>query len=73
VDVQSSLSLVCLGEKDKPILAVSKFEIFSCSDTWNAIRKKYDSVDWFTLIWYPLAFSFGSRLQHLGVGEGFTS
>ena len=53
-DIRSSLSLVRIGEKDNPIWVASRTVIYSSFDTWNAIREKYDKVDWFPVFWYKL-------------------
>jgi hypothetical protein len=43
-DIQTSLSLLRIGEKDKPIWVASRTGIYSSCDTWNAIRERHDAV-----------------------------
>ncbi|KAE8007898.1 hypothetical protein FH972_004455 [Carpinus fangiana] len=38
-DIQTSLSLLRIGEKDKPIWVASRSRIYSSSDTWKAGRQ----------------------------------
>lgn len=67
VDIQSNLCLVDIGERDQPRWVISKDGKFSCSATWDAIRDKYDLVDWFQLVWFPLAVPKHSFLSWLAI------
>jgi hypothetical protein len=46
-----------LGKNDTPLWLLAKNKVFSCKDTWEAIREKKPWVEWSSLIWYPLFIS----------------
>jgi hypothetical protein len=55
VEIQSKLAEVHFGDGDHPIWTVSKKGEFVSSDTWQALREKKDQIEWWKIIWFPLA------------------
>lgn len=53
VKIQSMLPDASLGDYDQPIWNVLKKNIYTCSETWNAIRVKLRRVNWWRLICIP--------------------
>jgi hypothetical protein len=55
VEIQSKLAEVRFGDGDHPILTISKKGDFVSSNTWQALREKKDQIEWWKLVWFPLA------------------
>jgi hypothetical protein len=55
VDIQSRLTEIRLGHCDNPIWTASRKGIYVSSDTWEALREKRDQIEWWRLVWFPLA------------------
>jgi len=43
-----------IGREGCSSKVAGKEQIFSCKDTWEAIREKKPRVEWSRIIWYPL-------------------
>jgi hypothetical protein len=55
VDIQARLSEVRIGTIDKPIWSGSRSNTYVSSDTWEMLRSRNSNVDWWHLVWFPLA------------------
>ena len=55
VKVQARLSEINLGSMNKPIWIASKKGYYVSSDTWEVLRVKKEQVEWWKLVWFPLA------------------
>ncbi|XP_059439694.1 uncharacterized protein LOC132172241 [Corylus avellana] len=55
VEIQAGLSEISLGHVDQPIWTASRNGFFVSSDTWEALREKNELIDWWKLVWFPLA------------------
>jgi hypothetical protein len=73
VDIQSRLLDVNIRPCDKPIWSISKKKIYMSSDTWEMIRKKNPIVDWWQLVWFPLAIPEQVFVLWLGMKNCLTT
>jgi hypothetical protein len=55
VEIQSKLAEVHFGDGDHLIWTASKKGEFVSSDTWQVLREKKDQIEWWKIIWFPLA------------------
>ena len=55
VEIQARLSEISLDSMDKPIWTTSKKGYYVSSDTWEVLRVKKEQVEWWKLVWFPLA------------------
>ena len=55
VEIQARLPDVRLGLHDKAIWTASKKGCYVSSETWQILRKKKVEIDWWKLVWFPLA------------------
>ncbi|KAL0011059.1 hypothetical protein SO802_006167 [Lithocarpus litseifolius] len=55
VNIQSKLSLVEIGNEDRPVYITEKTGKHSCVGPWNCVRKKCPKVKWWKMIWFPIA------------------
>jgi hypothetical protein len=49
-----SVAFSKIGREGCSSKVAGKEQIFSCKDTWEAIREKKPRVEWSRIIWYPL-------------------
>jgi hypothetical protein len=54
VEIQSRLPEVDIGDRDIPIWKSSK-GVYSCAETWEQLRIKLPVIEWYNMVWYPLA------------------
>jgi hypothetical protein len=47
--------MVMLGDAGQPICVISKKGTYTCLETSNAVRVKMPQVDWWNLVWFPMA------------------
>lgn len=57
INIQSKLPMVKIGERDKHVWVISRKGTYTSAETWNVILSKHPEVDWWKLIWLPLAIS----------------
>ena len=55
VEIQAKLSEINLGSIDKPSWTTIKNGYYVSSDTWEVLRVKREQVEWWKLVWFPLA------------------
>jgi hypothetical protein len=73
VNIQSKLSLVPLGEMDMPQWSASKNGMYSCSDTWDAIRVKHPIVDWWPLVWFHFSIPKQAFIAWLAMRDALST
>jgi hypothetical protein len=44
-----------ISPADKPNWVISKKVVYTSAETWNAIHTKHAEVNWWRLVWFPLA------------------
>jgi len=54
VEIQCRLPEISIGNEDTPIWKSNNSK-FSYSETWNQLRVMLPEVDWFNIVWFPLA------------------
>jgi hypothetical protein len=54
VDIQSQLHEVALGYTDEPVWG-SINEKYTCADTWGKLRVSFLVVNWWKMVWFPMA------------------
>ena len=57
IEIQARLPEVRLGLHDKAIWTTSKKGCYVSSETWHILRKKKLEIDWWKLVWFPLAIT----------------
>jgi hypothetical protein len=55
VEIQARHSEISLGSVDNPIWTTSKKGYYVSSDTWEVLRDKKEQVEWWKLVWFPMA------------------
>jgi hypothetical protein len=55
MEIQAKLYEISLGSMDKPIWTISKKGYCVSSDTWKVLKVKREQVEWWKLVWFPLA------------------
>jgi hypothetical protein len=55
VEIQARLAEISLGSSDKPIWTALRKGISVSLDTWEALRSKREQIEWWKLVWFPLA------------------
>lgn len=56
-----------------PFWNISKKGIYSCSDTWEAIRCKLPRVNWCHLVWFLMAISCQAFILWLAVKDSLST
>jgi len=64
VHIQSQLSLVMIGLDDQ-VIWKAKNGVYNCAETWDTLRKKETVVEWWRLVWFPMAIPRHSFLLWL--------
>jgi hypothetical protein len=64
VHIQSQLSLVTIGLDDQ-VIWKAKNGVYNCAETWDTLRKKETVVEWWRLVWFPMAIPRHSFLLWL--------
>jgi hypothetical protein len=54
VEIQSWLPEVMLGDVDLPVWS-SNNGVYSCASTWDHLRRKKPTIDWWKLVWNSLS------------------
>ena len=55
MDIHIRLTKIRLGHCDKHIWIASRKGIYVSSNTWEAFRETRDQIEWWRLVWFPLA------------------
>jgi hypothetical protein len=73
VDIQARLPEVRIGTIDKPIWSGSRSNTYVSSDTWEMLRSRNSNVDWWHLVWFPLAIPKQAFILWLAMRNSLTT
>jgi hypothetical protein len=73
VKIQMKLPLVSIEEEDQPTWRISKTGVYTCADTWNAIRTKYPPVMWWKLVRFPEVIPKHAFIARLAAHDNLTT
>jgi hypothetical protein len=69
VNIQSKPSLVPFGDKDILRWFASINGLYSCSHTWDAIRVKHLTMDWWSLVWFHFSILKQALITRLAMRD----
>jgi hypothetical protein len=72
LEIQCRLPEISIGNEDTPIWK-SNTGKYSSSETWNQLRAKFPKVDWYNIVWFPLAIPRHSFILWLAFRDGLTT
>lgn len=73
VEIQLRLPEVPIGAIDKPVSMISKKGRYMSHETWDEIRLKNPTVDWWKVIWFRLAIPKHSLIMWLATKNCLTT
>ena len=73
VSIQSKLSLISIGNQDKPFWTASPYGKFSCAAAWNQLSHKEMEVVWWKSVWLPQAIQKHAFMEWLTLKNRLTT
>lgn len=73
VKIQSNLSVVKIGDKDRAFWVTSKNKCYTSRDSWEEIRNRSPKVESWRLVWFSLPIPKQAFILCLAIRNGLTT